>query len=1024
MHRPSELILILAAIGCAGVEAPAQTLEPDPSNPRWLIHGAQHIALSGSGLWGVVYLDGLDFASHNTHATTWGANSNRASLFSFIHFQGLSTARPWQRPGPGTANDGGAKFNLNMFDEAYWTRTKQYFQDCVNRGIYPVIQIWGEPYIEGNNVDRWYVHPFHPDNNINNIPDLPSGTTGADRDHYFYNVNNPTLLFYQEKFVTKALDELAGFPVIWDIGNEVGLDTGISSSWIQHWADFFDAYEASHPGVTILSTVDTDGDAGHFSAVPNLKVINVHGFSDCDPFTLSGDPVNNANDSRVDVKQRQIALNDHYNTFNKLLINTRIKSDPDRVRSLSDKPGNALETRHILWTYFLSAAHFISFREEQGVSWTEPPLTTENQQVHLRQFIDGFGFWKCVPRISSIVSGSNAIVLAEAGRQYAFYAPNGDHFGNSFTANLSEAGGTTLRGRWFNPRDGGFGAPFDVTPGPGVVFTLPTDEDWALLLDQPATLGFTDVTATAGVAGPSAFGGHGIHFADVTGDGRPDMYVTMIWPSAGDMPDLFYRNADGTNFPEEGVSRGIDSFDCGSHSGVWADLDNDGDYDLINGPTGCDRMRVYQNDGAGNFTDRTAGSGLEDLPLGRRADLAFDYDNDGDLDIFGNGWGPNDEDNELYRNNGNWTFTRVHNGLTLADGAQGASEGDYDNDGDLDLLLCSWTGENKTLRLFRNDGGISFTNVTNGMFDATDDFGKQDGVTWADVDNDGWLDIHVQEGDLGGQGNAWLYINDQDGTFTLAPSVPQGPGFMAGFEDIDNDGDWDMVYAGGDRIYLNDGSGNFTASSTFGLGTINDPRAVAFSDIDDDGDMDLFYAQKRTYNMLVRNDLSTGGGRDHLNVRLISPAGQAGAFGAKVKIYEAGHAGELAYLVCFREARSQEGYLGQNDPVLHFGLGQRTAVDVEVTFLNGAVLTQGSVAANQTILLDGRSPGGVGDFDLDGDVDQDDFGYLQRCLAGSGGLPPMGCEDADLDGDLDVDANDVGVFLECMGGPNLPPQCE
>ncbi|UCD30143.1 MAG: CRTAC1 family protein, partial [Planctomycetota bacterium] len=303
-----------------------------------------------------------------------------------------------------------------------------------------------------------------------------------------------------------------------------------------------------------------------------------------------------------------------------------------------------------------------------------------------------------------------------------------------------------------------------------------------------------------------------------------------------------------------------------------------------------------------------------------------------------------------------WTFTRVHNGLTKIGGAQGASEGDYDNDGDLDLLICSWQGEKKSLRLYRNEGGKSFIDATNNMFEITKRYGKQDGVTWADINNDGWLDIHILEGDIGGEGNGLLFINNQDGTFSQK-SIPQGPGFMAGFEDLDHDGDWDMVYAGDNRIYLNDGEGNFTASSTFSTGKIHDPRAVAFADIDNDGDADFFYAQKRSYNMLIRNDL-TGTGTNWLKIRLVSPSGQAGAFGAKVKTYEAGHVGESASMICFREARSQEGYLGQNDPVLHFGLGNRSKVDVEVTFLDGTVTKRNKVTANQTIIIDGRRPTG------------------------------------------------------------------
>jgi hypothetical protein len=106
-------------------------------------------------------------------------------------------------------------------------------------------------------------------------------------------------------------------------------------------------------------------------------------------------------------------------------------------------------------------------------------------QLHLREFIGSFDFSKCVPNVATIVGTGDAVVLAESGRRYAFYAPNGNHFDSGFTADLSEATGTEFRARWFDPREGGFQAPFRVAAGPAVRFKLPTDEDWALLLDRP-----------------------------------------------------------------------------------------------------------------------------------------------------------------------------------------------------------------------------------------------------------------------------------------------------------------------------------------------------------------------------------------------------------------------------------------------------------------------------------------------------------------------------------------------------------
>jgi hypothetical protein len=172
---------------------------------------------------------------------------------------------------------------------------------------------------------------------------------------------------------------------------------------------------------------------------------------------------------------------------------------------------------------------------------------------------------------------------------------------------------------------------------------------------------------------------------------------------------------------------------------------------------------------------------------------------------------------------------------------------------------------------------------------------------------------------------------------------------MAGLADLDNDTDLDLVFAGDKRIHLNDGSGSFSDGPAVPVTGINDPRAIAFADIDNDGDVDFAVGVKRSRNWLVRNDYSAD--NNWLKVKLVSPGGQAGAFGAKVRVYPAGTEGN-GPLLGFREARSNYGYLGQDDPVLHFGLGRHRLVNVGVAFLDGTRAISINVSANQTITID------------------------------------------------------------------------
>ena len=321
-------------------------------------------------------------------------------------------------------------------------------------------------------------------------------------------------------------------------------------------------------------------------------------------------------------------------------------------------------------------------------------------------------------------------------------------------------------------------------------------------------------------------------------------------------------------------------------------------------------------------------------------------DGDGDLDLFcvTNYQGsadPPEERNEVYRNDGGLRFTPIEAGaLSTAPCGQGATDTDFDGDGDIDVIAANRSGD---VNLLRNEGKGQFALV----LPASVGIGHRatDGITTADVDNDGDLDIV-----LAGDNQGHLYFNQGDGHFLFAQSFAQTDGYMGGFADLDNDGDVDLVFAGNDVCYLNDGSGKFAPGPAIPVVGINDPRGIAFADIDADGDLDFAVGCKRSGNLLIRNDAAAG---NWLKVRLVSPDGQAGAFGAKTRIYPAGQLGGT--LLGLRESRSNNGYLGQDDPVLHFGLGMHEVVDVSVTFLDGSTIIRRGVAANQEINIDGRA---------------------------------------------------------------------
>jgi hypothetical protein len=466
---------------------------------------------------------------------------------------------------------------------------------------------------------------------------------------------------------------------------------------------------------------------------------------------------------------------------------------------------------------------------------------------------------------------------------------------------------------------------------------------------------FSDITVSARTGGPTAKegpGGHGVMFADVDKDGLADLYITMIFDKP--MPDLFFRNLGNNTFASEGTLRQIADFDGGSHGACWADLDNDGDYDLVNGttwnnPDYPNHNNIFRNNGDGTFTEVTPPC-MRKRREETRSVICFDADKDGDLDIFcvsgwkGSGDAPG-ERNEIYENKGNFHFVSFKSGpLYDCPAGQGASDTDYDGDGDIDVIACNRDGD---LNILRNDDGFgSFTRIDPSSIGIR--HRAYSGVTTADIDSDGDLDMVLVDADDEGH----LYYNDGDGTFSFGRTFSKVDGYMAGLADLDNDNDLDLVFAGDKKAYLNNGSGVFVIGPTMPVSGINDPRAIAFADIDNDGDPDFAVGVKRSRNRLVRNDYT--GKNNWLKVKLVSPSGQAGAFGAKVRIYPADK-GRRNPLLGLREARSNYGYLGQDDPVLHFGLGSHESVNIVIAFLDGSEVTATNIPANQIVVVDGSS---------------------------------------------------------------------
>ncbi|MGH9528350.1 MAG: FG-GAP-like repeat-containing protein, partial [Terriglobales bacterium] len=251
-------------------------------------------------------------------------------------------------------------------------------------------------------------------------------------------------------------------------------------------------------------------------------------------------------------------------------------------------------------------------------------------------------------------------------------------------------------------------------------------------------------------------------------------------------PSLFESKETVPRFVDVAPSTGIKTYD---ESGglIVDDFDNDGLLDVVLSDFDqCAPLRFFHNNGDGTFTDKTAQAGLSDQ-LGGLNLLQTDYNNDGCLDILVlRGAWEFPQRKSLLRNNCDGTFTDVTKAAGLAEPAtqtQTAVWADIDNDGFLDLIVGN---ENSPLQLFQNNGNGTFTDISHAA--GVDRVGFTKAVAAADYDNDGYVDFYASNLN----GDNFLFHNNHNRTFTevaLQAGVQQPwQSFAAWFFDYDNDG--------------------------------------------------------------------------------------------------------------------------------------------------------------------------------------------------------------------------------------------
>ena len=304
-------------------------------------------------------------------------------------------------------------------------------------------------------------------------------------------------------------------------------------------------------------------------------------------------------------------------------------------------------------------------------------------------------------------------------------------------------------------------------------------------------------------------------WGDFDNDGDLDLFVT----NSDNENNFLYRNESSDSFVN--VFSGAVTSDGGnSQSSSWGDFDNDGDLDLfvanLFDPNHDGENFLYRNDLDAGFFKITNGPVVNDR--GSSTGSWGDFDNDGDLDLFVANF---DENNFLYRNDGNGNFVKITSGPVVNNDGNsfGSSWGDFDNDGDLDLFIANggFSGIENNF-LYRNEGSSNFVKIINGP--VVNDGGGSFGSSWGDFDNDGDIDLFVANY----RGNNFLYRNNGNinnwinieliGTASNTSAIGTRVNVRATINGPTQDGIWQMREISGQTGYLSQNSLN----ADFGLG--------------------------------------------------------------------------------------------------------------------------------------------------------------------------------------------------------------
>lgn len=431
-------------------------------------------------------------------------------------------------------------------------------------------------------------------------------------------------------------------------------------------------------------------------------------------------------------------------------------------------------------------------------------------------------------------------------------------------------------------------------------------------------------------------------------DGIPDLMINAYEKFVS---SRLYTNQRGilTPLPSGEISKNKSS----TTTSAIFDLDNDGDSDIVMGNNINTAISIYLNDGTGVFEEADMG------PISRSTGYAHgihtvDIDNDGFLDLFITQLFPTLYC-RLYKNQGGKSFTQVSSGnlATVSGFITGAAWGDYDNDGLTDVFIPvgGVSGNNFNL-LFKNLGNFNFRRITQGVL--VNESSNSTAAAWGDYDNDGDLDLFVSNAS---NENNCLYQNLGRGQFQKmnVPGVTTDQGHSHGcnWVDVDNDG-WLDLYVNNNAgqqqfLYINQRNGSFAKVTEDALVNLQGEYINnVWADFNMDGFLDVVVS-----NASRRGNKYFNGIRNNnhwLAIRLKGIESNLNGIGAFVR-YKISVRGKSSWIS--RALIPNGGFGSYNTALLHLGLGEENQVDsLVIQWPSGIVQTATKIKADQYLVIE------------------------------------------------------------------------